>query len=64
MNESKIRGLKLNLKKVRGSILHFSLIFLSSTTGYNNLLLSICCKSVVINIVDLAFFSLFCLFFI
>ena len=25
MNESKVRGLKWNLKKVRGSVLHFSL---------------------------------------
>ena len=28
MNKSKVRGLKWNLKKVRGSILHFSLIII------------------------------------
>ena len=27
MNESKVRELKLSLKKVRGSVLHFSLLF-------------------------------------
>ena len=27
MNESKVKGLKWNLKKVRGSVLHFSLKF-------------------------------------
>ena len=26
MNESKVRGLKWNLKKVRGSVMHFSQI--------------------------------------
>ena len=27
MNENKVKGLKWNLKKVRGSVLHFSLKF-------------------------------------
>ena len=38
------------------------IIFLLSITGCNNLLLSISCKSVMKNIVDVAFFSIFYFF--
>ena len=36
MNESKVRGLKWNLKKVRWSILHFSLIIIYTFINYIN----------------------------
>ena len=35
MNESKIRGLKWNLKKFKGLILHFNLLFLLHNTNPN-----------------------------